>query len=184
MKIKKFEMEFEGTDVEYETYVRLTAITPQQSNHNSTLTGKPSSHPVNGSETGARAPSEVVPPNPNQKFVTLDEAKRILTRRPLSAPMRDMIQQLFQAGERRTASKQIREAIGFGDADPSGGDKFRGLLGAFGRRVTHDVEKGTAFFDQQWNVAANEYDWLLPASVRQAIEELGWFGQENSNNAN
>jgi hypothetical protein len=89
--------------------------------------------------------------------------------------MREMIQQLYHAGQTRMPSNRIRQAIGFGDADPSGADKFRGLMGAFGRRVTHDVEKGTAFFDQEWNGASNEFEWRLPVSVRQALEELSWF---------
>ena len=76
----------------------------------------------------------------------------------------------------RPLPPQLKKALGFDDAsDERGADRFRGMMGAFGRRVAHDVGSETSFFDDEWNADKGQKEWRLPASVRQAIEQLGWF---------
>jgi hypothetical protein len=101
------------------------------------------------------------------RFVTLDEARKILSRIPLAKVMRQVLVKLHAAGEQKLTSEELRAATGYN------ANQFRGLMGAFGRRVTNTVGKNVWFFWKQWDPTTSQYNWGLPPSVRQAIEALG-----------
>ena len=48
-------------------------------------------------------------------------------------------------------------------------------MGAFGRRVGHDVGGDVCFFDDEWNADPGQKLWRLPPSVREAIRDLGSY---------
>jgi hypothetical protein len=182
MRIKEVrtEFEFEGTDTELDAYLRVAPITRNGRQLTATTPDQRIEINGKGSEDGAipTNPHFTVVPVVSATFVTKEQAKRIITRRPLSPPLTKMLEHLYRAKDKRTASTDIRELIGFGAADPYGADRFRGLMGAFGRRVVHDVGTGVAFWDQEWNHIINEFTWRLPTAVRQAIGELGMFPEQ------
>lgn len=112
----------------------------------------------------------------NRKLVTVEQATKIITRRRVSKHIETVLRELYHARDARMTSDQLKEALGFDDAsDEKGADRFRGMMGAFGRRVAHDVGLETSFFDCEWNADKGQKEWRLPPSVRRAIEQLGWF---------
>jgi hypothetical protein len=110
------------------------------------------------------------------RFVTKEQAIRILTRRKLSPHMQKLMGELYHAGNTKVLSDHLRKLLGFDDeTDPNGSDRFRGLMGAFGRRVVHDVGAQLSFFDADWNADEGQKTWRLPTSVREAVDDLGWY---------
>ena len=99
------------------------------------------------------------------KFVTVDFARRVLTRRRLSDPFKALIRALTEAHPNRVLSAALYDATGY--TVP----QFTGLMGAFGRRVAHTegFEKGTDFFDYKWNEEANQWEYRFPETVREAV---------------
>jgi len=113
---------------------------------------------------------------PDRRFVTVEQATKIITRRKVSKHIKTVLRELYHCGDAKMTSDQLKKALGFDDAsDERGADRFRGMMGAFGRRVAHDVGSETSFFIGEWNADKGQKEWRLPASVRQAIEQLGWF---------
>lgn len=99
-------------------------------------------------------------------FVTASEAKEVLTRRRLGGNMINVLKALYQAGESRVTSQELM------NANSHNSDQFRGLMGAFGRRVVNTVGPDKWFFDDKWSDEQGQNTYTLPASVRHAIEEL------------
>jgi hypothetical protein len=102
----------------------------------------------------------------DKRWVTTEEARVILTRRPLSVPIVKMLQSLYSAAGKQVTSDELKKVTGL-DAH-----EFRGMLGAFGRRVGHTAPANAQFFDQKWNHEAAQYVWSLPENVRQVVREL------------
>ncbi len=98
------------------------------------------------------------------RFVTGDEARHILNRLQLSENMQNMLA-VLQRATGRVLSEDIREDIGLNS------DQFRGMTGAFGRRVSHSVPPHVRFFDAKWEPEQGQYSWLLPESVKQVLNE-------------
>ncbi len=96
-----------------------------------------------------------------------------MRRRKLSTHLDRFLRELYNTGDQRVKSEHLQSVLGF--KGKRGADQFRGLMGAFGRRVKHDVGPDVGFFDDNWNADAGQKEWRLPASVRQAIEQLGWY---------
>lgn len=114
-------------------------------------------------EVGPTAePSEVV-------YLTAEQVKRVLGRRPLDWAMKLMLRRLYEAGEQRVKSEELREELGFS------APQFRGMMGAFGRRKanTDGIPPHGRLFDEEWDFEANQKTWSLPPSTRQAVKELG-----------
>jgi hypothetical protein len=101
------------------------------------------------------------------RFATIEEARKILSRIPLAKVMRQVLVKLHAAGEQTVSSEELRALTGYN------ANQFRGLMGAFGRRVANTVEKNVWFFRKKWDPVVGQYSWGLPPSVRQAIEALG-----------
>jgi hypothetical protein len=159
MKIR--EWEFEGT---WEDFSRVAAVLRGENRESGTryvLTENASSSEQRRAQGSAK------------RFVSTAQAKRILEARPLSPPMRQCIEALQSAGDRWTSSEQLTDAMGFGRDDVKRHERFRSTLGAFCKRIRYHAEISANFFDTRSSDGRSEY--RLPLSVRQAIEELGWF---------
>jgi hypothetical protein len=105
-------------------------------------------------------------PADTERWVTLEEARAILTRRPLSASVRKTLQALSVAGEKKLKSDDLKKVTGFN------ADQFRGMMGAFGRRIIHTAPENAKFFDSEWDHQSAQFLWRLPENVRQAVREL------------
>ena len=113
----------------------------------------------------------VAPTGEAKTFVNTEQAQHILSRRPLSKPMVAVLDELYRSGKRRIGSTRLKEVAGFKDTQSA--DRFRGLMGAFGRRVAHDVGSEPYFFDLKWNYDTSECEYTLPHSVRDALVRCG-----------
>jgi uncharacterized protein YneF (UPF0154 family) len=100
------------------------------------------------------------------RFVSVDEAIVVLTRLSLSNNVYLILRLLYESGSRRLFTEDLRKATHLN------GNQFRGLMGAFGRRLSNTVPSNVHFWDDKWD--GNEYQktWTLPASVREALEKL------------
>jgi hypothetical protein len=102
------------------------------------------------------------------RFVTEDEACKILSWREISDAMRKVLVALRLAGDQIMSSEDLRKVAGY-DAD-----QFRGMMGAFGRRISKAVGKDLWFFRKDWDAAKGHQNWRsLPPSVIQAMDKLG-----------
>ena len=125
----------------------------------------------NASETESQHATQAspVPNDPGSKpFVNAQQAERILSRLELSRRMLTILKTLYDAGGRRVNSEDLRRAA------KTNANEFKGILGAFGRRIAH-TSPGHLFFDQRWDSSSNQYTWTLPESVRIAIRQLKLF---------
>jgi hypothetical protein len=98
------------------------------------------------------------------KFVKLDLARRVLSRRPLSREQKIVLVSLYRAHPDKLTTLELQRATGYAAR------QMAGLMGAFGRRLTHTrgYEEGDRFFDWVWNDDGWHYG--LPDSVREAME--------------
>jgi hypothetical protein len=98
--------------------------------------------------------------------VTIDEAREILTRLELSDNIRQLLGILYAAGQKRLTSDELKKSLKLNT------HKFRGMLGAFGRRVSYTAPGKIWFLDQEWDFHRDQFTWTLPETVRQAMREL------------
>ncbi|KRB18265.1 hypothetical protein ASD99_31030 [Mesorhizobium sp. Root695] len=115
------------------------------------------------------APKQPLPPGAagdGSKFVTVDFARRVLTRIPLSTGMLAVLKKLYEAHPDWASSAELYEASNYSMK------QFSGLMGAFGRRMagTSAYDDEADFFDYQWDHTASAWQWRLPDSVREALE--------------
>ena len=100
------------------------------------------------------------------KFVTAEFARRVLGRRPvLSKPFKRMINALNDAYPEWMLLRDLHSAAGYTPA------QFAGLMGAFGRRMSHTdgYDKDVHFFDFRWNDEGDAWEYRLPESVREVF---------------
>lgn len=102
------------------------------------------------------------------KFVTTEFARRVLTRRPHLMPrIQAVLAALSAASGKWVPRSELRRAV---DYSPH---QFAGLMGAFGRRVSHTegYDDEAWFIEQDWD--EDEQDWVyrLPESVLEALKE-------------
>src|SRR5271155_4611151 len=97
---------FEGTPEEFSKVARTMGFEVTQSSLN----------PVEG-------PQE---PKDEARPVTVAEARLVLTRRPLSDNVRDILRALYIAGSKRVSSDELKKSRKLN------ADQFRGVMGAFG----------------------------------------------------
>ena len=111
--------------------------------------------------------------NPNARGprvdVSVDQARAVLRRLPLSDHQAGLFKALYNANGKRVLATELQLRLNRTSA------QFGGLMGAIGRRFTHTegFVPGTWFFGQEWDedLACNWY-WMLP-SVREALELEG-----------
>ncbi len=102
-------------------------------------------------------------------FVTVEVARHVINRRPLSREQKLVLKTLADAHPGWVQASQLQEATAYSRAS------FAGLMGAFGRRLTHTegYVAGSWFFDQEWNYETAAYQYRLPETVLAAAKEEG-----------
>lgn len=109
--------------------------------------------------------------------LSVEQIKNVLARRPLDAKMRIMFNLLYKAGDTYTSSDDLKEALDFE------GPQYRGMMGAFGRRLVNtpgmpaDVRLIDLFFDAPWDHSLHQKKWRLTENTRRALEELRLLDQ-------
>ncbi len=101
-----------------------------------------------------------------KKFVTEEFAHRVLTRRPaISTPLKAVLKALNEAYPDFVPLSDLHTAT---DYTPQ---QFAGLMGAFGRRMSHTdgYDDHAHFFDYRWSDDQENYEYALPESVHQAL---------------
>lgn len=98
--------------------------------------------------------------------VTTRFARRALTRRRLSKPMRKVLKALYEAHPDWLPLPALHKVAGYRPP------QFAGLMGAFGRRManTEGYDSEAYFFVYRWNDDEGTWDYRLPDSVREALE--------------
>ena len=101
------------------------------------------------------------------EFVTVDCARRILTRRQLSGPLNAMLKVIYQAHPEWVSSADLHTATGYVSR------QFSGFMGAFGRRKWNTAgfenERYAAFFERRRSGGDGPWEYRLPDSVREAL---------------
>lgn len=111
----------------------------------------------------------VAPPadiDPDDKaFVSVEVARKVLNRRPLSAEQKLVLTTLGKAHPKWVPASQLQAATSYTPA------QFAGLMGAFGRRFTHTegYVPNTWLFDAEWDYAVGAYNYRLPETVLEAM---------------
>jgi hypothetical protein len=140
---------FEGTTEEYR---QVADLFRGNTTHKSDDTGK------EGSEVSTEGAEE-------RHQVSVDQATQILKRIPLSDNVRAVLKYLADAKE-EVSSEYLREKI-----VELSGDQFRGMMGAFGRRVINTFPgQKLSFFEKRWN--GDEYYWSLTDNAKQAVRQI------------
>jgi hypothetical protein len=103
-----------------------------------------------------------------QEELTVEQIKYVFQRRALAEPLVKILRLLYEAGETRIKSDDLKEALGYSNPE------FRGMLGAFGRRLknTQGIPDGLRLFDETWDENLRQKTWTLPVNVRKALEDL------------
>lgn len=103
------------------------------------------------------------------KFVTVEFARKVLSRREMSEPLKILFRTLYAAGADFVSSAELYERTGYGVA------QFSGLMGAFGRRManTNGFDQAAHFFDFRRINGENAWEYRLPDTVREALELEG-----------
>lgn len=126
-----------------------------------------------GLEMGTVVPAGVAPAAPpsdmdaeDKVFVTIEVARKVLSRRPLSREQMAVLKTLAKRHPDWVPAADLHKVTGYTPA------QFAGLMGAFGRRVTHTegYVPGTWMFDAEWNYDIGAYDYRLPDSVLEAMK--------------
>jgi predicted transcriptional regulator with HTH domain len=102
-------------------------------------------------------------------FVTTEVARRVFKRRPLSKEQKRVLLLLVKAYPDWMSATELQTAIDYSPA------QFAGLMGAYGRRLSHTdgYVNGSWLFDAEWNYENKCYDYRLPETVRKAIDLEG-----------
>lgn len=98
--------------------------------------------------------------------VTTEVARAVFSRRPLSSEQKTILRILAVAYPDWVLITKLQAAVHYTPA------QFAGLLGAFGRRLSHTegFVAGSWLFDAEWDVDNGCYRYKLPESVRDAIK--------------
>ena len=106
-------------------------------------------------------------PEQNEEL-SVEQIKLVLQRRTLAEPVIQVLRLLYKAGENRIKSDDLKAALNYSNPE------FRGMLGAFGRRLknTKGIPDGVRLFDERWDDDLRQKTWTLPVNVRKALEDL------------
>ena len=113
-----------------------------------------------GSATGAQASEG------DRVYVETDVARRVFRRRPLSQQQRQTLEHLVKAHPEWVTAQALQKATGYSPA------QFAGLMGAFGRRLTHTdgYVEGSWLFDCEWSDETRGWLYKLPETVFDAVK--------------
>lgn len=97
--------------------------------------------------------------------VTTEFARKFLNRRPLSKEQRKLLVTLGKASPGWTLATVLQSTLNYSPA------QFAGMMGAFGRRLTHTAHyvSDSWFFDQEWVHEEGCYKYRLPETVIAAL---------------
>lgn len=98
-------------------------------------------------------------------YVPLRVARKAITRRHMYPLQQKMLELIYNAGEAGILASELQDEL---DYEPA---QFRGLMGAFGRRVanTPGYASGDWFFDQEWETEEQCYRYRLAGDPREAV---------------
>jgi hypothetical protein len=101
-----------------------------------------------------------------KKYVSVKFARHMLKRRNLSVEQLLVLTTLYNSEEPVLAT-ELQSALSYSTR------QFSGLMGAFGRRLTHTdgYEQDSWFFVQEWQMDKGCNAYSLPPSVREALEK-------------
>lgn len=104
-----------------------------------------------------------------EEAVSITFARRVLSRRDISEPMKAVLIALYHSGDEMIGISKLCEASNY--TKP----QFAGLMGAFGRRISHTqgYDDETYFFKTEWDEDNEEWKYSLPLSVREALVKEG-----------
>jgi len=99
-------------------------------------------------------------------YVGTDVARRVFRRRPLSQQQRQTLEHLANAHPDWVTAQTLQKATGYSPA------QFAGLMGAFGRRLTHTdgYVEGSWLFDCKWSDETRGWLYKLPETVFDAVK--------------
>lgn len=102
-----------------------------------------------------------------QKFVNVDVALRMLTRISLSVEQKQVLVAIYNAHPKPVSAATLQKLINYSTSE------FAGMMGAFGRRLTHTegYVSGRCFFDQHWDASIDCNQYKLPESAREAMRQ-------------
>jgi hypothetical protein len=100
------------------------------------------------------------------EYVDVGVARRTVTRIPLSNEQKIVLKTLYGAGEDGVLASKLQSLTKYSKG------QFAGLMGAFGRRVSHTrgYVDGSLFFRQDWDDEEGCYRYWLPETVRDAVK--------------
>lgn len=109
------------------------------------------------------------PVNEGDDPVSVKFARRVLKRLQISEPMQAVLQELYDAGDAWVGIEQLCSASNYTR------QQFAGLMGAFGRRVSHTqgYDEETYFFEVEWDHENHGCRYKIPSSVRDALIQEG-----------
>jgi hypothetical protein len=98
-----------------------------------------------------------------EHFVTTVFARRALKRRPLSKEFKIILKVLYDAHPALVHARELQKPTGYSAR------QLAGLMGAFGRRMSHTdgYDSKAHFFDWEW--ADDGWAYGLPETVREAV---------------
>jgi hypothetical protein len=128
------------------------------------LMGAPTQNPVKTGDT----PEADEKSAERSEGLSVGQIKLVFERRALGEPYRIILRQLYEAGENRVKSDDLKKALDYTNS------QFRGILGAFARRLkkTPGIPNGARLFDEAWDEDLRQKTWTLPVNVRKALEDL------------
>lgn len=97
--------------------------------------------------------------------VPLRVARKVINRRHMYPLQQKMLELIYDAGDAGILATDLQDEL---DYEPA---QFRGLMGAFGRRVagTPGYADGDWFFDQEWEAEEQCYRYRLAGDPREAV---------------
>jgi hypothetical protein len=93
-------------------------------------------------------------------------AQRVLTRIPLALTQKKLLEEVLKSGSNGIFGKDLLAKLSYSQA------QFRGMMGAFGRRVVNTSgfsEEFNAFFSWEWNDAESTYRYWFEGDVEDAV---------------
>ena len=128
---------------------------------------KASPDPVENEESPAVVAEEVE--EEEKTFVTVEVARRVMNRRPLSKEQKLVFKTLADAHPEWVPAATLQQVTGYARAN------FAGLMGAFGRRFTHTegFVANSWLFDQEWDYETGAFKYRLPETTLAAVKAEG-----------
>ena len=120
-------------------------------------------------EASPQPPTKRADDEGDRKFVSVEIARRVMSRRPLSREQRSVLIEIYDAHPGDVLASALQQKVNYSKA------QFAGLMGAFGRRLTRTpgYVDPTWFFDNLWDDEEGCNRYRLPETVREAMRLEG-----------